>query len=180
MKYTLLPPIEKRMLKREYHVRLAVVCCFLVAVSGIIGIVTLIPALTHSYLEEKNQLSAIASIKKGKDQDGTSALTAKLASDAALLNILSENKGGEKNSFIIGSIVALRGINHLTSIAIDRIGSSTVSITLQGNAPTREGLLTFKKHLEDLSPGNKVDLPVSELAKSTNIQFSLKLNQQLP
>jgi hypothetical protein len=73
----------------------------------------------------------------------------------------------------------MRGSLKFTSFSVMKVATSTYNITIQGLAPTRNSLLTFKTNFENLAPGNKVDLPVSTLAKSTNINFSLQLKQEL-
>ena len=53
-------------------------------------------------------------------------------------------------------------------------------MVVQGIAPTREALVSYKNRLEGLTIGNKVELPISELAKSKDIRFSLRFTRTLP
>lgn len=48
-------------------------------------------------------------------------------------------------------------------------------ITITGTAPSREVLLLFRIALEDSASFKKVDLPISNFVKGSNIQFYLSL-----
>jgi hypothetical protein len=51
-----------------------------------------------------------------------------------------------------------------------------VTVVLQGKALTREGLIAFKKNLEQDKRFSGVELPISDLAKSKDIPFALRLS----
>ena len=48
-------------------------------------------------------------------------------------------------------------------------------VTVLGIAPSRELLLLFRRALEDDVAFKKVDLPISNFVKGSNIEFSLSL-----
>lgn len=64
--------------------------------------------------------------------------------------------------------ISLREFNYLN-------GANETSIMLRGVSSTRESLVSFVKNLEDSKKFGKVDLPVSNLAKQKNIDFSLEI-----
>jgi hypothetical protein len=179
MNYSLLPSVEKNAFKREYRIRLAIIACFLFAAAGIVGIAELFPAYLHSSVEEKDQLESLASIKKGKDESGISAIEQSLASDSALMTSLASGTTDIRLSTVIQSLATLRGTVRLDSISVARSSPTTLSIIIQGVAPNRESLRTLKARLEQLQPGNVVDLPASEFASSANIRFSVRVTETI-
>ena len=48
-------------------------------------------------------------------------------------------------------------------------------INISGKAPNREVLLLFRRILEDNTAFSKVDLPISNFVKGSNIKFYLNL-----
>ncbi len=59
------------------------------------------------------------------------------------------------------------------SYQADKAKGGTVSIA--GTAPSRDRLLLFKKALDDDNNFTKVDLPISNFVKGSDIQFNLTL-----
>lgn len=180
MHHTLLPLNERRALQREYHVRALSVLCFALSVAGIIGIGSLFPAFIRALVEERSAQNDLASIEKAKDISGLTEIQKSVTAGTKVLSALSDGLSRPVPSILAGLVVEQRGNIRLTSMTIQYVGSSTVSVTVQGMAPTREALLAFKSRLETEQQGNKVILPVSTLAKATNIQFSLVLTKPLP
>jgi len=62
---------------------------------------------------------------------------------------------------------------YLTSLSYQKENSQVI---LQGYAQTREGLLEFKKSLESQKEVKNLDSPISNLIKSTNIDFYFSFN----
>lgn len=67
------------------------------------------------------------------------------------------------------SSISLRGFNYLTT------GTSTATLNIAGTGSTRESLVSFVKSLEGVSFFKGVDLPISNLAKDKNIEFSINI-----
>lgn len=180
MRHTLLPYPDRKMLRREYRTRVLIVLCFMLSAAGVIGIGSLFPSFIRATTEERTQVDLIDTLKKGKETSGLTQIEKELAADNILLSALMQEPNSLRASEIIAPVVAARGPVRIGTIAIISTASSSVSIGIQGIAPTRESLLSLKTRLEGLKPGNIVDLPISELAKSVNIDFSLQLTQSLP
>ena len=182
MRHTLIPTNLKKALRHEYHIRALVVLLFMLSVSGIIGIVSMMPAFVYVKTESDNISKTLSALQKsagnidGKNIDNDAA---KQDNILALFN--DQSKGKTNNSTIIDSIISVRGNVRITSLAISRTGSTTIVVTIQGVAPTRDSLINFKNQLATVTPGNKIDLPISALAKSKDIQYSLTLtNEKMP
>jgi len=80
----------------------------------------------------------------------------------------------------IAAIAAVRGPIVVTSFSTGQQSTSSLVVIVEGNAGTRASLLAFKSRLLDLAPGVSVDLPISELARDNNIQFSIQVTEPLP
>ncbi|MEA2715598.1 MAG: hypothetical protein QOG91_626 [Candidatus Parcubacteria bacterium] len=180
MHHTLLPLNERRALQREYHVRALTVLCFTLSVAGIIGIGSLFPAYIRAGIEEQSALGDLASIAKAKDVSGLSDIQKNVAAGARLLSALSDSSGRPRTSALVAAVVGQRGNIGITALTILYVSTSTVNVTILGQAPTREALLAFKSRLETEQQGNKVNLPPSTLAQAANIQFSIVLTKSVP
>jgi hypothetical protein len=179
MRHSFLPASEQKTLKRLYRIRAAIVGLFMLSVAGMVGVGSLFPSYVYVSTEEEAQLSTIASLKEDKDSSGIANVERELQADAALLAILSSNATTTRPSTVIEDMVTARGNVHVTSIVLGDISSTTVSVIMQGVAPTRESLLAFKTRLEGLNVGNKVELPISGFARSQDIPFSLRVSHIL-
>lgn len=180
MKHTLLPLPERNILRREYRIRAGIVLCFMISIAGLIGIGALFPAFFRANMEEQSGISLVSSLKKGKDQSGITKIEKDLAVANVILKNIAESEDAVRLSTVIDSVLSTRGNIKLTSLSLTRIASSSVAVAIQGLAPSRDALLSFKTRLEQLSQGNAVNLPISELAKSVNLRFSLELAHLIP
>ncbi len=97
-------------------------------------------------------------------------------------------QNAEKNKFIvsekvINAIISKKISNiEITSISyeddpvkISDNGEAGKKVGIQGNAPSREILLSFRQALEDGATFKQVDLPISNFVKGSNIKFYLSL-----
>ena len=180
MLHTLLPPIERKSLRHEYRLRTLTVLLFTLSVAGVIGIGSLFPAFIRAMTERAAAEQELALIKKQKDLSGLTAIQQQVAIGQKLVALLSLNSGRALLSSVVENLTQDRGQVRISSLAVDYISTTTAEATIQGVAPTRDVLLSFKSRLENDNPGSKVELPVSELAKSINIPFSVKISLNLP
>jgi len=180
MRYTLLTTKDQKSLGREYTIRLLVVFCFLLSLAGIIGSVSLFPSFIQAYLEEREERSAIVALKKDNDKSGINEIQDELRKDMQYVKILSEESDHVRFSALIQGVVSLRQNVRLSSLTLSRTSTTTVTVSIQGLAPTRDSLIAFKSRLENLTPGNQVDLPISELAKSRDIVFNMRVSALVP
>jgi len=92
---------------------------------------------------------------------------------------LIENTQNSK-IFLLSKVINAIILKKIPSIKITQItyGSDSFKgrkISISGTAPSREILLLFRRALEDDAVFKKVDLPISNFVKGSNIQFSLNL-----
>lgn len=180
MRHSFLPISEQNTLKRVYRIHVTIVALFLLSVVGLIGLVSMFPSFISAYTEEHLQLDTVASLKESKDTSESTRIQKELQADSAKITVLSQVAGTVRPSSIISRVVEVRGTVRISSIVLTEVSTTTAVIVMQGVAPTREALVSFKTRLEALSPGNKVDLPISGFARSKDLPFSLKVNHNLP
>ncbi len=179
MYHTLLPIDERGVLRREYRLRMLVVLCFMLSLVCIFGIVSLLPTFTRILGVESRSKLELSILKKASQSSVVADIEKRLMINKSLIAPISTMLKESEISPLIQSIATSRGNVTISSFNISRITDGTITIGIQGLASTREDLLFFKTRLESLSVGNKVSLPVSQLAKSTNIQYSIQITTKL-
>lgn len=180
MQHTLLPIQERKSLRHEYRLRVAIVLCFMLSFAGLIGIGSLFPSFISMSAKERSELDAVTALKKQKDDSGIGDIEGTLKADAALLAAATPLTVGTLPSAVIESVVSARGPVDLTSLSVASGDGSSFDVSIRGVAPDRPSLLAFQNRLEQLAPGNKAVLPISELAKNSDIPFSIELTEKLP
>lgn len=148
--------------------------------AGFIGIVSLFPSYITMSVKERSELDDVAALQKQKDLSGMATIEGTLKADAALLSTAVPLTAGTEPSSVIENVVSARGPIRINAISIGGGGDKPYDISIQGIAPDRDTLLAFQTRLQALAPGNKAVLPISELAKNSNIPFSIDLTEQLP
>jgi len=180
MRHTLITTEKKAVLHREYHERAMAVSMLVLAVSITVGAAAVFPAFVESWLAKQSGLSAVAAARNGQSQSAVSAAADELSQQGAIVSMLYADASLPSFSSAIGAIAAERGPVEISSFSIQRGAKQSMTVTLQGNAPTRDDLLGFQNRLEAMVPGASVELPIGELAKSTDIQFSIQITGGLP
>ena len=175
--YTLLPEKYVAKLKREYRVRFAAMFFFFITIALVVGAVSLFFFFILSKEQEKQASHDLANLKKiaatsGADQVEKDALNTK-----TLVRAITGHQDAVLLSDIVESVVSHRKSSiTLSSLEVSRPSPATVSARISGVALTRDALVAFKKELESDARFTKVELPVSDLAKSKNIRFSMSLS----
>lgn len=168
----ILPESGRTVVKREYRIRLVSVFLFLLALLSLAVAVMLLPSYLFATVEAEQ-----ASLEEAR------LLSSKMASaktDAEV--IVSVNKqiaGLEVFMMAPRPSEALLSVIRSANSGVDLVrvsyegGASTIS--LSGKAVSRDILLQFSKTLQKLPIVLAVDLPVSDLAKNTDVPFSMIL-----
>lgn len=175
MYHTLLPQKERRAIRREYRIRALIVFLFIVSVAGTIGVVSLFPAYVRSTLDAKTAAKELEAAKSESSPE-LSAIQDQVSVGQILLTKLQSEFKSQRLSIWAENVVNNRGTVRINALNVNMVSTSSISILVKGIAPTRDSLLGFKQTIEDQIPGSKSDLPLSELAKGTNIEFSLDFN----
>lgn len=174
--YTLLPEPERKALRKEYRVRLLVVTLFFLGCMGCIGVAAFFPSyimttsLDGTTKQEEKRLAEL------KSQSTRESIEIELASVNQLVGIFTE---GDVNmpltEFVDSFLEVLTPGIKLASFDVVRTGTSTANIFMSGVAGTRDALVELKRAIERERGFSKIELPVSDLAKSKDIQFSINI-----
>lgn len=174
----LIPKEQKRKMVRVFYYKLAVLFFVMLGTSMFIASVIILP----SYLvaSVKNNISNEKLVAQKNEPvplpDATTVATIK-----GINNQLSMIENAEKNKVdfsknIIDSLLSekIPGIK-IVEISYQNDPASGQKISIQGTAPSRDALLSFRLALEKNTAFKQVDLPISNFIKDSNIQFSLSL-----
>lgn len=171
-----MPYNEKNALRRRYRIRATTVFFFTLSVAVLVGIGSLVPTFVRTSSSESSAIKQ--AVLKEKDQETQfEQIKKSMSSKEQLLSVLSSGMGGATYSTVIENIARARGRVLLKSLSLTNAGTTTLQVAISGFAPTRKDLLDFKGRLT-ANPGTKVDMPVSSLAKSSDISFAINITVQ--
>jgi Tfp pilus assembly protein PilN len=172
----LIPNTEKKKLNKDFYLRFIALSFLMLGISVSIASILLLPSYVYSVLLNNNINAKLASQEKetAVSSDSDTLLTIRdLKSKLSLMESL-ENEDVFSNR-IINEIILKKMPNiKITGISYTN-DSQGENIDLEGIAPSREALLLFERTLEDDSAFSKVNLPISNFIKGSNIKFNLSL-----
>lgn len=155
--------------------RLLIVAASILSVAVIVGVAGLMPAYVSAWSADNIALSNLAAEKGIKADSGLSDIQKQLNSDQKLLTAVSSGVGKADLSGLIQRVTSVRSTVQIDSFSVSRQTDSSVAMTINGQAPTRADLLSFKSRLEALATSTTVVLPIDELAKSTDVPFTMRI-----
>lgn len=173
----LLPKEEKKKLILGFYLRFATVIFIAIGLSVVVLDVLIIPSYIISLTEKKSIIQKLAIQKDTPapiNEEGNSKIIKELNNKINLIDDLAKNKFivSEKiiNEIVLDKMpdIKLLSINYSSS-------DSSKRVIVNGIAPSRERLLLFRRALEDNTSFKKVDLPISNFIKGSNIQFTMEL-----
>ncbi len=174
----LIPNEEKKKKVKDFYFRFTVVFFTTIGFSMIVASTLLLPSYFISSVK-KNIINTKLELQKQEPVPTLDSETLKALSDLnEKLNLAEKNN---KEKYIVSTHVVNEVIlKKMFDIKITRIAYSNAVnigkiITVNGVAVSRERLLLFRKALEDDPAFSKVNLPISNFIKGSNIQFSLTL-----
>jgi hypothetical protein len=173
--FTFLPQPYKSEVLREHHRRVVIVCLGLVIVAMLSGAILTTPTFVatnsqrKSMADDKARLQAEAGSEKGAE------VTAEVRTIKARLAILSAKSARKPIVSVFEKVLAQPrpGIS-IIGLSLSR-GAEKGGIIVQGVAETRADLVAFSKGLQGEPSFSRVDLPVSSLAKGTDISFTIRI-----
>lgn len=168
----LLPDTGRDSIRREYRSRLVATVLWGVALTSALTAVALLPSyfLSQAKREAVAVELAVAEGARGSVGEGVAAeLTAARDAAAALEDIASQTPPSD---LVFAALARKpRGVS-VTLLQYERTASRE-TLRIQGEAADRESLIAFRRELSLLQGAGTVDLPVSNLAKSTDIPYVL-------
>jgi len=170
----LLPPKAKKRVVKEYYVRAVSVWLMIFSVAVVVVSLLFLPVyiLISSQAKAFSKSSSEVS-EKVKEYDISSQALTKANKEAQLIY---EMEIGKKMTELLSVLKVLQNDN-LTIEEYDfkRKGKNIETIKLTGKAKTRQVLVDFSEKLKKLEFVENVDLPVNNLVKDQDLEFSLIL-----
>jgi hypothetical protein len=174
----LIPNQEKKRKVKDFYFRLAAVFITTLGFCAAVGAAALLPAYFLSAAELKVARDKLLAQQNEPPTEADQNLSA-LSSD--LDRKLDRVEAAEKNKYSITRSIVNQIISRKMSdikiikFTYEKDGAGERKITVLGKAPSRERLLLFRRALEDDVTFKKVELPISNFVKGSNIEFSLTL-----
>lgn len=172
--FNLLPKAAKDTIRREYRVRLAAVALFFLSAALVIAALMLLPSWFLSAQKEAAARARADALVRSLSQRSAAGLEQELRTAQQRLNLLSREAPVVSLYELTERIAAGRppGVS-LESITFSRTPEGRRAAFVSGTARDRAALVSFSRSLERARAFEKVDLPLSALAKEKDLIFSL-------
>ncbi len=174
--FNLLPENLKDTIRKEYKFRKIIVILLFIISLQISFLIFIFPTWLISLYNEKEVLAESENVKKQLSDLNISPATLTIKSLNTKLNIINTTLEYPKILPLFNTIISKK----TNSIQIDEflytlVQNNTAEIIIGGTSLTRESLVSFVKSLEDTKSFKQVNLPISNLAKDRNINFSISM-----
>lgn len=175
----LTPNQEKHKIKRDFYLRLLIVFFIVIGVAFITAAFSIAPYYFFSsqkkiFSEQKLEEQRKAPVPVF--DEGTNKIIEDINLKLELLEAVNiENKFIVSQKVMNAIILKKMPDIKITSISYDNTIAKGKVLSVRGIAPSRDRLLLFRQALENDVNFQKIDLPISNFIKGTNIQFSLTL-----
>lgn len=172
--FNLLPKQEKEAIRREYRLRLAVVILWFSFATFVIASLLLLPSFFLSAQKEKAAQARFETLAKSVARQETAGLGEVLLAAQSQLELLSREPPRSFLYELLIKIVSSKSAKiSLESMTIRDAAPGKRIIHLTGVARDRGALLAFSRALESNTLFEQVELPISNLAKESEIPFSI-------
>lgn len=170
-----------RKLRKEYRIRLLIATFFFISCGVVLGIFALVPAYIYSSFQVSDVKSRSEKIQISREVSGAVQIEKDLIAMQQIAERVTANSNDISYSQTIDRIVSHRtGQVQISSISIKSTAPGSYEAIIQGKAVTREALIAFRSGLEKDVNFFSVELPLSDLTKSKNVGFSIKLKLNSP
>ncbi|MEK7128237.1 MAG: hypothetical protein AAB933_01575 [Patescibacteria group bacterium] len=178
----LIPKEEKRKIARSFFYRLAVVFLFSFSFPVFIGIGIMAPSYVLTRVKTNlvdKKLEAQRSEPVPLIDQETLAVIKDLKNKISLVENAEADKFTVSQKVINAILRKKMPAIKITDIAYESRSPDELAqarkVSIEGTAPSRSALLSFRRALEDDANFQSVDLPISNFIKGSNIQFYLSL-----
>lgn len=177
----LIPNKEKKEMIKSSHSRLVILFLVIASFSFLIASVAILPSYFLSAVRN-SIINTKLEIQKSEPVPIIDQQTLLVIKD--LNNKLDLIEKAENNKFtisekVVNAVISKKMPNiKITDISYENDSLNGKKVSIQGTAPSREVLLSFRQAFEDDNTFKQVDLPISNFVKGSNIQFYLSLIPQ--
>jgi len=171
-----LPEKIKKEIKKEYSFR--VVTIFLIIFSMVMVFVSVFLAPAFILSEIRNQsISGQLDMIKKDSSDQTEETINNVKKINEIVKVLSlEVKTQAQVSDLLNTVIKLKSDNiKISSFSSEYDSTQLLKINLKGFSKTRDSVTRYVKDIKNLNLFSSVDLPVSSLIKSSDIDFVISL-----
>ena len=209
MIHNLLPKEYVKQRVKEYRLRLFVLFSILLLILSVIRFISLFPSYLYVSVVSANLDQEYSSLEGELNLSEHKELENRLSENMKIISTFNEfNRESYFSNILktfsqtISSGISIKSINIIPIISEKEKGSSSkktnsndsensqnskeelnnqkdFSIKIAGNSKTREGLVEFKRNLEMKQNIPNVSLPVSDLAKSSDINFTISFELKI-
>lgn len=174
----LIPNEEKKQKVKDFYFRLFTTFVAILSFSILISAASILPAYFLSSVK-KNLVNNKLEAQKNEPLPAIDSTTLSVMQDLNdKLNLAEKNRKGNYlvSQKIIQEIVSEKMPDiKITQILYQNDPGKGKTVSINGTASSRERLLIFRQNLEENLAFKKVDLPVSNFVKGSNIRFYLNL-----
>jgi hypothetical protein len=168
----LIPPSAKKKIITEYWARTVSVWFYIWASALLLGAFVMVPVYVLVDLQVSNSSESAASAEAVlASYDDLSKQLNSANIDAK--SLLESRRYGLLSDYTKLFFELENSDVSLSQVSISRAKDGIGPVQISGSATTRQALASFREALLDLSKVESVDLPISNLAKDKDIQFTL-------
>ncbi len=172
--FTLLAEQQKKHLYREYRLRLLSFIAFFISALLLASAALLLPSRIMLSFETKALTSEMSVYEASVATQNSKGLLNTLDNIKSMAKLAIPDEGGLAVPLALALAKRPPDVS-VASIAYTRGVGAPSSITLQGIAKTRASLISFFKILQQEKTFSASNLPVSSLAKESDIAYTINL-----
>jgi hypothetical protein len=173
--FNVLPDNLKKLIVNEYYTRVGIVACLMALVAVGCAFVFLFPSWLMSHIKQQEIAHQVSMIQDAPVANHIS-ISNSVVSTNQLLQVMNTTFVYPPFKPLLDTILT----NRVVGITLGEFDYTVTdathgTISLHGVSATRDELVAFVKALQNSNTFASVDLPVSDLAHDTNIEFVLNI-----
>lgn len=177
--FNLIPDSLRGTIKSEYRLRLSVMALVFIISIEVAFLVFITPSWMISYYREKDAMADIQKINDASTSTGAPIQPTIKALNIKFSVVDTALQYPKMMPFIDGILSRKTSAIVLNKFLYTVISGKTGTLNIEGVSATREALVEFQKSLQDSGLFKTIDLPISNLAKSKNIPFTLSTTLEI-
>ena len=175
--FNLLPDSLKEKIKTEYRLRLITSILLFVIFLQTLFIILLFPTWLFSFYKEGEVTLLVLRTTEFAVSSSSASVRSVVNGTNTKLNIINNSLEYVKFTPLLNAIISkkINGI-HINRASYISQSSSQSTVLISGLSQSREALVSFVKSLKDSGLFQSVDMPIGNLAKNHNLEFSISLS----
>jgi hypothetical protein len=171
----LLPEKDKKKIKREYLTRLLIVILLFSALTISLNLLLLLPSYFLSNGDRGLIEERVSFLKSYLEIRKESGITSVLPLTNEKIKALEISEIPKINSSIKSILSEKSRSIRINSFNLRSSNDGSRTLLISGRADNRDGLISFSESLKSTGSFVDIDLPLSNLAKNINVDFSIKI-----